>query len=125
MFTSNARTGAVDSGAAARAATRLQLDAAQAATALAPITDVALVTGPPGSGKTLLLAARARELRRVHPDWDVAILVYYRALVPYVTRLVNDPAVTVTTMGKFAHQLGARMDLRDERTGRRGLPKSA
>lgn len=132
VFTSNARTGALDPGAADRAATRFLLDAAQAATALAPIADIALVTGPPGSGKTLLLAARARELRRMHPDWDVAILVYYRALVPYVTRLVNDPAVTVTTMGRFAHRLAVRMDLSDDeqaeadyrRARERGIPRA-
>ncbi|MEX5710488.1 3'-5' exonuclease [Parafrankia sp. FMc6] len=130
VFSAQARPGAVDPGAASRAATRIQLDAAQAATALAPISDVAVVTGPPGSGKTLLLAARARELRRVHPDWRLTILVYNRALVPYLTRLVNDPAVTVTTVGKFAHQLGFRMDLRGgEQTERdfqqareRGIP---
>jgi hypothetical protein len=113
VFTSNARTRAVGPGAAARAATRLQLDVAQAATASAPIANVALVTGPLGSGKTLLPAARARELRRMHLEWDVATPVYYRALVPHVTRSVDDPEATVTTMGRFAHRLGVRMGLSD------------
>ena len=124
VFSRHARTGATDPGTTDRAATRLQLDAAQAAAALAPISDVAVVTGPPGSGKTLLLAARARELHRVHPDWQVTILVFIRALVPYVTRLVNDPAVTVTTMGKFAHQLGFRISLRDSEEAAQDLRKA-
>jgi hypothetical protein len=132
VFSRQARTGATDPGAANRAAARIQLDAAQAAAALAPISDVAVVTGPPGSGKTLLLAARARELRRLHPDWQVTILVYNRALAPYVARLVNDPAVSVTTVGKFAYQVGFRIDLRggddaarDLRTAKaRGIPRA-
>ena len=111
VFSKSGRTGATDPGAADRAAARFQLDTSQAVTALAPISDVAVATGPPGSGKTLLLAARARELRRVHPDWEIAVLVYNRALVPYVTRLVDDPSVLVTTVGKFAHRLGFQMDL--------------
>lgn len=36
--------------------------------------------------------------------------MYNRALVPYVARLVGEPSVTVTTIGKFAHQLGFRID---------------
>lgn len=132
VFSRQARIGATDPGAADRAAARIQLDAAQAVAALAPISDIAVVTGPPGSGKTLLLAARARELRRVHPDWQVTILVYNRALAPYVTRLVNDPAVTVTTVGKFAHQLGFRIDLRGgeeaawdfRKAQERGIPRA-
>ncbi|QKV78059.1 3'-5' exonuclease [Amycolatopsis sp. Hca4] len=132
VFSRQGRTGAIDPGAVDRAAARIQLDAVQAAAALAPIADVATVTGPPGSGKTLLLAARARELRRVRPEWQVTILVYNRALVPYVTRLVNDPDVTVTTVGKFAHQLGFRMDLRGgeyaandlQKAQERGIPQT-
>ncbi|MFD3593190.1 3'-5' exonuclease [Nocardia sp. NPDC058640] len=113
VFTSHARTGATDPQAADRAAKRLILDAAQSAIALAPITGVAVVAGPPGSGKSLLLAARARELRRAHPGWRVSVVAFNKALVPYLASLINDPLVTVTTVGKFAHQNGFRVAFSD------------
>lgn len=130
VFGAGARTGAADPQAAQRAAHRITLDAAQSAIALGPIDEVSLVTGPPGSGKTLLLAARARELRRAHPSWRITVLVYNRALVPYVERLVGDRHVVVTTVGKFAHHTGFRIDLgggeqaaQDLRAARaRGIP---
>lgn len=90
-------------------ARRLQLDAAQVAVAMEPVADVAVITGPPGSGKTLLLAARARHLARAHPDWSVAVVVFNRALVPYLTRLIDEPSVTVATVGRFAHRHGQRI----------------
>lgn len=51
VFTGHGRVGAVDPGATDRARVRIQLDVIQAATALGPVEDVALVSGPPGSGK--------------------------------------------------------------------------
>jgi hypothetical protein len=110
VFTRRGREGAADPGAIDREGFRIQLDAAQAATALGPVEDVAVITGPPGSGKTLLLAARARHLAQTHSGWNIAVVMFNRALVPYVAGLVGDPSVTVMTVGKFAHQLGCRID---------------
>ncbi|OXR40745.1 DNA helicase II [Nocardia cerradoensis] len=124
VFGKAARMGAVDPEARGRAAHRLILDAAQSAIATAPIADVSVVAGPPGSGKTLLLAARARELRRTHPSWQIAILVYNRGLVPYLRQLVDDPHVTVSTLGKFAHQLGFRLSLSDSEEAAHDLRKA-
>ena len=110
VFTRRGREGAADPGAIDREGFRIQLDAAPAATALGPVEDVAVITGPPGSGKTLLLAARARHLAQTHSGWNIAVVMFNRALVPYVAGLVGDPSVTVMTVGKFAHQLGFRID---------------
>ncbi|MFD7652854.1 3'-5' exonuclease [Actinosynnema sp. NPDC059797] len=110
VFTRHGRTTTADPGSSSRTDARIQLDGAQAAAALAPVDDIAVVTGPPGSGKTLLLAARARHLAAHHPDWHVAVVMYNRALVPYVASLVGLPSVTVATAGRFAHSLGLRIN---------------
>ena len=39
-----------------------------------------MVTGVPGSGKTVLLLARAIHLVREHPEWKIKILTYNRSL---------------------------------------------
>jgi len=124
VFTRRGRAGAADPGSTEREVVRIQLDAAQAGTALGPVEDVAAITGPPGSGKTLLLAARARHLARTHPHWNIAVVMYNRALVPYVADLVGEPSVTVTTVGKFAHQLGFRIDFEGGVAASRELAKA-
>jgi superfamily I DNA/RNA helicase len=132
VFTRHGRTTTADPGAVARTDARIQLDAAQAVAALAPVDDVAVITGPPGSGKTLLLAARARHLAMTHPEWHVAVVMYNRALVPYVAGLVGMPSVTVTTAGRFAHSLGLQIKFEggesaaDElaRARSRGVPRA-
>lgn len=110
------RAGLTDSGAADRAAARIRLDFNQTRAALVPVDDVTVLTGPPGSGKTLVLAARARMLARQHPDWVIRVLCYNRVLVPYLERLItNYPNVEVLTVGRFAASLGVRrLSLSDE-----------
>lgn len=39
-----------------------------------------MVTGVPGSGKTIILIARALHIIKEHPDWNVGILAYNRSL---------------------------------------------
>jgi len=124
VFTRHGRSTTTDTGAVARAASRIQLDAMQAATAWTPIDDVAVVTGPPGSGKTLLLAARARHLAREHPDWRIAVVVFNNALVPYVARLVDTPSVTVSTVGQFGRSLGLRIDFEGGESAARELARA-
>lgn len=117
VFTGHRRLGTVDPGQAHREQTRVQLDAWQASTALGTIEDVLMLEGPPGSGKTLVLAARARHLAYLHPDWRIGFLMYNRALAPYIAALVgNCPNVTVRTFGKFAYNLGFCIDLYSSET---------
>jgi superfamily I DNA/RNA helicase len=105
----------VDAAAPSRAQARLELDLQQSLAAQRPVLDTLLITGPPGSGKTLVLIARARWLAGLHPDWHVQVLCYNRVLVPYLRSLVSDlPTVQVTTFGKFAHDAGYSVSLTDE-----------
>lgn len=52
-----------------------------------------MITGVPGSGKTVMLIARAIHLLKLNPDWNIAIFTYTKSLVSNIkTRLyaLND-----------------------------------
>jgi len=103
-----------DAGFADRAARRVQLDVAQAELAQRHVDGMLAITGPPGSGKTLVLCARANWLATEHPDWNIRILCYNRLLVSYLSKLTEQHRnVHVSTVGKFAASLGVRMSLND------------
>lgn len=104
-----------DAGAGDRAVRRLVLDAEQSEAACRPVEDVLLLTGPPGSGKTLVLAARAKWLASQNPGWRIALLCYNRALVPYLEDLVWGHAnISVYTVGRLASFLRVKISLSDE-----------
>lgn len=54
-----------------------------------------LIRGVAGSGKTLILASRAKLLSREHPDWKILILCYNislaNAIKQMVTHMLNEP----------------------------------
>lgn len=103
-----------DSGATDRAMRRIRLDAQQADAALRDVDGMLAITGPPGSGKTLVLCARANRLAELHPDWDIRVLCYNRMLVPYLKKLTSaHPNIRVNTVGNFSASLGVRMSLND------------
>jgi superfamily I DNA/RNA helicase len=113
-FTLRARRGISDPGRPLRREQQLTLDAQQAVAATVPVDDVLVLSGPPGSGKTLVLAGRAKYLASQHPDWRIVVLCYNNSLVPYLKSLVDDyPNVAVSTFGKFSHALGHRISLDD------------
>ncbi|MBU2663381.1 ATP-binding domain-containing protein [Actinoplanes bogorensis] len=114
-----------DAGADARADRRLVLDSRQADIATRTITDVAILRGPPGSGKTLVLAARARWLAQNNPNWVIQILCFNRLLVPYLRSLVEEkPNVHVSTFGRFARAQGHSLNLSEEAKADADLQKS-
>jgi len=114
-FEIRARRGVVDAGQSERRQHQIMLDAQQAAAATVPVDDVLLLTGPPGSGKTLVLAGRAKYLAAQHPDWRIVILCYNNALLPYLRQLVDGyPNVEVTTFGKFTHGEGHYIAMDDD-----------
>ncbi|TCI48964.1 nuclease [Exiguobacterium sp. SH3S2] len=48
-----------------------------------------LIRGVAGSGKTLILASRAKLLSRQHPDWNILILCYNISLARFIEQMVN------------------------------------
>lgn len=133
-FTSTFRTGSTDTGAEDRAAMRFVLDDEQAQIARRTDIQIAYLKGPPGSGKTLVLAARARWLAERHPDWRVRLLCFNNALLPHLRSLTAGyPNITSSLITGFAQELGVRIAFNDDRitydslakARRRGLPAIA
>jgi hypothetical protein len=123
-FISSRRDTLGDDDLDGRAARRVILDGQQSRIALRPVRDSLLVTGPPGSGKTLVLAARARWLAADHPDWAIQLLCFNKLLVPYLRSLVAGyPNVHVETFGRFVAAEGHRMSFVDEASAARDLAR--
>jgi hypothetical protein len=72
--------GADDPTLARRREIQIRLDEEQSRIAALPIEDLLVLSGPPGSGKTLVLFARARLLGVQHPDWRIVLVVYTKNL---------------------------------------------
>lgn len=109
-----------DAGRESRARQRVLLDLQQASTAQRDIKDVLVVTGPPGSGKSLVLAARAKWLASRRPDWRIQIVCFNRMLVPYLSDLVRGTSASVDLMSAFMTKHRLRMSY-DEAQARRQL----
>ena len=119
------RAALTDEGADDRARQRIVLDAEQSAIAQQDVDDVLAISGPPGSGKTLVLAARACWLAEQHPDWRIQILCFNRLLVPYLAALVTGHGgISVNTFGKFAYGLGFAVSLDDDIKAARDVAKA-
>ncbi|GAG75050.1 unnamed protein product, partial [marine sediment metagenome] len=65
-----------------------------------------LIFGVAGSGKTILLIARARILAKRHPDWKILILCYNKLLRNLLFQLFNpqdyEADITVSTFHSWA-----------------------
>lgn len=59
-----------------------------------------LFFGVAGSGKTVLLIARARYLAKKHPDWNILVLCYNKLLARHIYRILNpqDYSADITVM---------------------------
>ena len=109
------REGAKDEGKDARETVRITLDAAQTALVTRDVKDVLLITGPPGSGKTLLLIARAKWLSSNHPKWIIKIITYNNLLSTYLKSFLTDvPNIEVCTFRDFVADRGHRISETDE-----------
>ncbi len=104
-------------------ALRLQLDAEQESLARSLSTGVTLLSGVSGSGKSLVLCARARFLATEHPDWVIQMLCFNRSLVGYLHKLIEDKRgqVQIDTFYGWAHRLGIRLPSLGSRGSERRL----
>jgi hypothetical protein len=104
------RTAVSDDGLVERNMKRIQLDTIQASIALRKVKRVLVIEGPAGSGKSLVLAARARWLSSEHPDWRIRIVCFNQGLTSYFDSLVAGcPNVTVETIWQYANRIGHRV----------------
>ncbi|MCA9037990.1 MAG: ATP-binding domain-containing protein [Planctomycetaceae bacterium] len=92
---------------------RILLDADQKSCARMISDGVTVISGVAGSGKSLILAARARFLAERNPDWNIQLLCFNNSLVSYLQQLVgpNHPAVQVSTFHSWMIKLGIRLPL--------------
>ncbi len=101
-----------DEGRVEREEKRFALDKHQERVATSPPAEITVLTGPAGSGKSLVLLARARLAARENPDWNIQIVCYNRGLVPYLNAKVSDlPQVNVSTFSSWAQSNGYRLNL--------------
>jgi len=100
-----------DENRAQRTTIRFQLDADQEAIARSLGSGITFVVGVSGSGKSLVLCARARYLASAHPDWTVQLLCFNRTLVGYLQALIgpSHKSVQVDTFYRWASRLGIRL----------------
>lgn len=81
-----------------------------------------IIYGVAGSGKTILLVARARFLSAKHPDWRILILCYNVLLRDYLTKLLNPLSLTADVEVENYHRwsrsiiFGAGTDFKNKYT---------
>lgn len=121
-FVGRPRQGSDDGGIAERKELRFALDVEQSSAAQRSVNDVLLISGPPGSGKTLVLVARARWLAMLRPEWELLVLVYNRLLARHLEKMLEHlPNVHVSTFGLFAHSCGHRISLNEDSDSKRDV----
>ncbi|KIL53104.1 3'-5' exonuclease [Jeotgalibacillus campisalis] len=63
-----------------------------------------LIRGVAGSGKTLVLASRAKLLTKEHPDWKVLILCYNISLSRFIEQMINQMMTEPDNLFDFDEQ---------------------
>lgn len=114
-FQGSVRLPAEDEGARDRALMRLALDDTQAKFASLEAADVLKIIGPPGSGKTLVLIARAKLFATEHPDWVVQFVAYNKSLAGYLENQFFDfENIHVATFYNFAEARGHKASAKND-----------
>ena len=109
----------------AREEARIQLDIAQEEIARNPPGDFTVLSGPAGSGKTLVLAARARLVAEQHPEWKIQMLCFNRGLVPHLRNHVEGiPNISVQTFSSWSNANGYRLNMSNCGSSYRGYEKA-
>lgn len=70
-----------------------------------PPQEVLWIKGPAGSGKTLVLLARARRMSKLFPAYQISFVTFNRALKRYIQdELIDCSNITVETFYEFSHR---------------------
>ncbi len=66
------------------------------------------VAGPAGSGKTLILVARAIDMAKSHPNWNIQIVAFNQSLKRYFENELTDyKNISVSSFGEFSRARNA------------------
>lgn len=75
----------------------------------APAAEVLWITGPAGSGKSLILMARAIRMSRLFPEYQISFITFNQSLKRYFQdELIAYPNVLVESFGEFTARRGNR-----------------
>jgi hypothetical protein len=75
----------------------------------APAVEVLWITGPAGSGKSLILMARAIRMSRLFPEYQISFITFNQSLKRYFQdELTAYPNVLVESFGEFTARRGNR-----------------
>lgn len=92
-----------------RRAVRVKLDREQSEIAARSIDDILVVSGGPGTGKTMVLLGRAKWLAEQHPDWRILLVVYNNMLLKHLRAIPNMPdSVKIVSLKKFLEVRGEK-----------------
>lgn len=74
-----------------------------------------LIRGVAGSGKTLVLAGRAKVLAKTHPDWKILVLCYgislSRSLKQMIDKMVSEPEDLLEMMEVLGERSPSKMEV--------------
>jgi hypothetical protein len=97
----------MDEGARERTLLRLALDEQQIEIATREVSEVLKIDGPPGSGKTLVLIARARWFANAHPDWKIQFVSFNKTLAGNLwSQFGENENISVQTFYEFCEERG-------------------
>lgn len=72
-----------------------------------PPKQVLWITGPAGSGKSLVLLARARKYAKLFPEYSISFITFNRSLKRYIEDELREfPNILVETFGDFTRRRG-------------------
>lgn len=75
----------------------------------APAAEVLWITGPPGSGKSLILMARAIKVSKLFPEYQISFITFNQSLKRYFQdELSAYPNILVESFGEFTARRGNR-----------------
>lgn len=86
----------------------IELDEKQSKLAAEMGDFVDVIEGPAGSGKTLLLAARAKKILEMQPSAEILFVCFNGALRNYITYLMRNTSVKVSHWHEFSRAHGFR-----------------